>query len=69
LPIELRRGALKAFRYNTEKNGILLTTVEIQQQYDNYNASAHLDADTQHLLALVLDCLEGPREVIGTKKD
>jgi hypothetical protein len=69
LPIELRREAVKAFGHNTEKNGILLTTTEIQRQYDNYNAAADLDADTQHLLSLVLDYLEAPTEVIGTKKD
>ena len=39
LPLELRQAAAKAFRQNTEKHGILLTTDEIRQQYRRYNES------------------------------
>ena len=58
LPLKLRQAAAKAFRQNTEKHGILLTTEEIRQQYRRYNESKDQDAATQHVLGLVLDCLE-----------
>jgi len=57
-PLALRQAAGKAFRENTEKYGILLTTAEIQQQYDRYNGSKEQDAATQKVLSLILDCLE-----------
>ena len=57
-PLELRKAAGKAFRENTQKYGILLTTAEIQQQYDRYNESKQQDTATQHVLSLILDCLE-----------
>lgn len=56
--IERRRAAAKAFRQNTERFGILLTTEEIRRQYQRYNESKGQDADTQKLLGLILDCLE-----------
>jgi hypothetical protein len=59
-PLELRKAAAKAFRENTQKYGILLTTDEIRTQYRRYNKSENLDAPTQHVLALILDCLEAP---------
>jgi CheY-like chemotaxis protein len=65
LPLEMRKAAATAFRENTQKYGILLTTDEIRRQYDRYNASKTLDAPTQHVLALILDCLEAPS---GVKK-
>jgi hypothetical protein len=58
LPLTLRQAAGKAFRLNTQKHGILLTSDEIQRQYQRYNESEKLDAPTQHVLALILDCLE-----------
>jgi len=58
LPLALRQAAAKAFRQNTQKHGILLTTEEIRRQYQRYNESEKLDAATQHVLALILDCLE-----------
>ena len=68
LPLELRREALAGLRFSIESHGILLTTAEIQRQYDRYNASADMDENTQHLLGLVLDCLEAPTEEIRVKK-
>jgi hypothetical protein len=56
--LPLRQAAAKAFRQNTQQHGILLTTEEIQRQYRRYNESEKLDAPTQHVLALILDCLE-----------
>lgn len=58
LPLALRQAAGKAFRQNTQKHGILLTSDEIKRQYQRYNESEKLDAPTQHVLALILDCLE-----------
>ncbi len=57
-PLALRQAAGKAFRENTEKYGVLLTTAEIQQQYNRYNESKEQDAATQKVLSLILDCLE-----------
>ena len=50
----------QAFRRNSEKHGLLLTTGEIRTQYDRFNASENLDAPTQHVLGLILDCIEAP---------
>jgi hypothetical protein len=58
LPLAVRKAAVKAFRQNTQLHGILLTSEEIRRQYQRYNESEKLDAATQHVLALVLDCLE-----------
>ena len=57
-PLELRQAAAKAFRQNTQKHGILLTAGEIRRQYRRYNESEKQDAPTQHVLGLILDCLE-----------
>lgn len=57
-PIFERQAATKAFRKSTQQFGVLLTTAEIRRQYDRYNASEKEDADTQHVLGLILDCLE-----------
>lgn len=65
LPLDVRKAAAVAFRENTQEHGILLTTAEIRKQYDRYNASKDLDAPTQHVLSLILDCLEAPT---GAKK-
>jgi CheY-like chemotaxis protein len=62
LPLELRKAAASAFRKNTQQFGILLTTDEIRRQYDRYNESEKLDAASQQLLGLILDCLEVPTE-------
>jgi len=58
LPLALRQAAAKSFRQNTQRHGILLTTEEIRRQYQRYNESDKLDAPTQHVLALILKCLE-----------
>ncbi len=57
-PLPLRQAAAKAFRQNTQQHGILLTAEEIRRQYQRYNESEKLDAPTQHVLGLILDCLE-----------
>jgi len=58
LPLEVRTAAAVAFRQNTEKYGILLTTDEIRRQYRRYNESEEQDRATQRILGLILDCLE-----------
>jgi hypothetical protein len=62
LPLELRKAAATAFRQSTQKFGLLLTTDEIRRQYDRYNQSEKLDAPTQKILGLLLDCLEVPTQ-------
>jgi hypothetical protein len=57
-PLALRQAAAAAFRQSIEKHGILLTTEEIRRQYRRYNESEKQDAATQHVLGLILDCLE-----------
>jgi HEAT repeat protein len=57
-PLALRQAAARAFRQNTQRYGILLTTEQIRQQYQRYNESEKMDRATQHVLGLILDCLE-----------
>jgi len=59
-PVAIRRAATAAFIESIEKHRILLTTEEINRQYERYNASEHLDVATQKLLGLVLDAIEAP---------
>ncbi|MBN1588303.1 MAG: hypothetical protein JW888_02190 [Pirellulales bacterium] len=56
--VELRKAALAALTDNVERNGALLTSGQILQQYDRYNQSAAADRPTQEILGLILDCLE-----------
>jgi hypothetical protein len=57
-PLAMRQTAAAAFSRSVRKYGVQLTSDEIQQQYKRYNASEIEDADTQQLLALVLDAIE-----------
>jgi hypothetical protein len=56
--IETRRQAAEALAASIARVGIQLTTNQILNQYDRYNASETADADTQAVLASVLDALE-----------
>ena len=56
--IDLRQAAAAAFRANVEQHGILLTSNQILDQYNRYNASAAAEPATQQLLASILDTLE-----------
>ncbi len=60
LPLEIRLAAVAAFRQNTQDHGILLTTAEIQRQYQLYNDNKNSDPDAQKILGMILDCLEAP---------
>ncbi|MEX2171017.1 MAG: hypothetical protein WD851_16985 [Pirellulales bacterium] len=58
LPIETREQAAAAFAEAVDRHGLLLTSDEIRQQYDQYNASETADAATQQVLGAVLDAIE-----------
>ncbi|NLE36780.1 MAG: HEAT repeat domain-containing protein, partial [Pirellulaceae bacterium] len=53
--LEIRNAALAALAASIERNGILLTTGQILQQYDRYNGSAAADKPTQQILGGILD--------------
>ena len=57
-PIDVRQAAALAFAGSVRRYGIQLTKAEILQQYDNYNASAKQDKETQEVLASILDTIE-----------
>ena len=66
-PIATRQNAAKAFADSVERYGILLTTDQIEAQYDVYNASVAsngngADAETQQVLSDVLDTIESKRK-------
>ncbi len=46
-----------------------MTSAEIGRQYDRYNASEDLDADTQKILGLILDCIEAPTMPVKSEKE
>ena len=61
-PIETRQRVAKAFSDSVQGRGtVLLTTGEITQQYDRYNASESAPAATQEILGSLLDSIEAPR--------
>jgi DNA-binding response OmpR family regulator len=59
-PMAMRQTAAAAFSRSVRKHGVQLTSIEMQEQYDRYNASEGEDADSQQLLALILDAIELP---------
>jgi hypothetical protein len=59
-PLEIRQAAVEGFRSSSQEHGILLSRAEILRQYDRYNQSASMDAGTQKVLGLILDCIEAP---------
>ncbi len=58
LPVDEREKAVEAFVQSVKTGGTLLTTVEIQQQYDRYNASKNEPEATQKVLGTILDAIE-----------
>lgn len=62
LPGALREGAARGFAASVRRFGVLLTTDQIVQQYDQYNASEGGDAATQRLLGSLLDAIESRRD-------
>lgn len=57
-PLTQREIAAQAFAESVHRHGILLTTTQIELQYDRYNASKTADEPTQKLLGGILDVLE-----------
>lgn len=53
-----RQAAAKAFQAAVARRGVLLTTRAIGTQYDRYNASEGLDAETQQVFSSLLDVIE-----------
>jgi hypothetical protein len=53
-----RQAAVKGFATAVKNRGVLLTTHEIRDQYNRYNASESLDSNTQQFLASILDTIE-----------
>ena len=60
-PIATRKAAAEAFDQSVKQFGVLLTTTEIEDQYNRYNASELADAETQQVLSAVLDTIETKR--------
>ena len=58
LDVDTRRVALGAFSNAIQLRDILLTSDQLQTQYDRYNASKFLDKDTQEIRGSILDLLE-----------
>jgi CheY-like chemotaxis protein len=68
LPVASRSQAAEAFRKNVATHGLLLTSDEIINQYNRYNASETADADTQRILGLLLDVIESRRKAAPDTK-
>jgi hypothetical protein len=69
-PLVNRQAAVEALRGAVDRQGLLLTQVQLQKQYNLYNASEALDRPTQEVLAAILDVIETPaRKAAETKKD
>lgn len=60
-PLADREIAAASFAEAVKLRGVLLTTDQIRRQYDAYNASEALDADTQRVLGSLLDTIESQR--------
>ena len=56
--IDKREIATKCFADSVERFGTLLTTDQIQQQYDRYNASESDSKEVQKLMGQMLDAIE-----------
>lgn len=59
-PLADRQTAGSAFASAVKTRGLNLTQQQIAQQYERYNASEKLDAETQNVLAAILDAIEAP---------
>ena len=62
LPIEARELVADAFETAVKRGGTMLTTREIQLQYERYNASESQPEETQRVLGRVLDVIEARRK-------
>lgn len=64
-PFEERQKVVEAFRQSVQNGGTLLTTREVRQQYQRYNASATEAAETQKVLGAILDVIEARNRKIS----
>lgn len=62
LPIENRQAAAAAFIKSVEQNGVLLTSSEVLQQYDRYNASELDTPESQKVFGSILDAIESKKK-------
>jgi CheY-like chemotaxis protein len=69
LPASTREFAALEFSRSVAEHGILLTSGEILEQYDHYNEKAGQNAETQKVLAVVLDAIESKSEIGSQKTD
>ena len=60
MSIATRQAAADAFDQSIQTFGVLMTSDEIQRQYDRYNASRELSVETQRVLGALLDSIEKP---------
>lgn len=58
LPLEMRQAAATAFAEAVQRRGLMLIHDEVIRQYDRYNQSRFLPAETQQLLGSLLDVIE-----------
>jgi CheY-like chemotaxis protein len=65
-PIADRQAGLAGLQVAIAKRGIQLTQQQLLTQYDRYNASESLPAETQAVLAGVLDAIESRRPAVPT---
>jgi len=69
LSAEERQKVVDAFVKSVNQGGTLLTTSEIQQQYDRYNASRNDPEGGRKVLGTILDVIESrKRKAIQERK-
>jgi hypothetical protein len=64
-PLADRQAAAAAFAATVKLRGLNLTQQQIAAQFERYNASAKLDAQTQNVLGSLLDAIEAPAIASG----
>jgi hypothetical protein len=64
-PLADRQASAAGFQAAVKARGLLLTKVQIAEQYARYNASERLDQETQAVLGSVLDAIEAPAVARG----
>ena len=62
LPIEAREMVADAFEAAVKRGGTMLTSNEIELQYERYNASENQPEETQKVLGRILDVIEARRK-------
>lgn len=59
-PIEVRQRAAELFKDSAARFGLMITASDVLEQYERYNRSEVLDAETQAVLSSLLDVIENP---------